>query len=514
MTVFIIDDFDLFLDVGALTLDPRPGNVTLYAQSVSANPGDNVSLSSFTIVDGINNVTLAQVASRNAWGSHGASDIDLQGRIYAQAPGVLTFTIQRIGRFFADTLLLDVLGTNPDTSIWTEVSGEIRVDRRSPLQFVGHWTNSDSGNGTVTVFSQETMVVQYFVSRTVFGFPDRGRKVRDLDWDTDGNAWVCISDLEFLTEIWKITPDGTATIWGDLSADFPGANSIMWVPDTNRLILSRHLEATGLWLWDIDTQSSQGGLPVALPGGVIDSKSFHNTKMTDSIWIANTYRDVSIPVPPGTTPDFPQFTKVNINTFTVEAVLQFPETVAYFPVRGMGLYWAPLNAVFSPDENAIFAEEDGGESIGKFIVGPPLLPEIRTTLLLAELVLRPHPAGGPILPPPPMVFTGKNLFALTGPGQPMEVCSGYIGKPPVHSQLFQVEAHYNKDLAPLSSELHVFHTEQIGETDIKSRPGVIWKENPWFNVRQTDRYHRACLFCVGDTEVTALTWMLREAGIR
>lgn len=142
------------------------------------------------------------------------------------------------------------------------------------------------------------------------------------------------------------------------------------------------------------------------------------------------------------------------------------------------------------------------------------IPSVRTTQIIVEVVVRPHPPQQPIVPPPPLVFIGSVLHSITGPALPMEVQSGYVGQPPIQSQLQQVRAHYTETLAPRSSTLHPVHARQIGRTETEGTRAVLSPKNSWFHMRQTDRYHRVVLRTEGEAEVTGLTWMLREAGIR
>lgn len=56
-------------------------------------------------------------------------------------------------------------------------------------------------------------------------------------------------------------------------------------------------------------------------------------------------------------------------------------------------------------------------------------PVIRTTQILAEIVIRPHQQTGTIEQPPPILFdTHHVLVSLTGPAQAMEICSGYVDR--------------------------------------------------------------------------------------
>lgn len=427
----------------------------------------------------------------------------------------------------------------------------------------------DAGHG-IYVFNKTTLVLDHEVPYNNFFTDISNGFLTDMTVDCNGDVWALGQDDDRPVVLFRVESDDTTTAY-DVSMELPGALVIGLHPRLDALIVG---QTTGISLWDLTTHlpTASYTLPAyaepwtsfAAIRGLKSSLLSQNVGIVNAgLWITLTIGDRPLDgaVAAGYRVFYSYLQKLNEDDLSVETTYAMPTgkgivqcesptlDTGQAPYRlwGWGRYAEPKfgGAGWSgPGPMWLTTAQVPGDKWG---IGTPTLQqlihargfefrsllsaavptiagigsrvcganvEVRTTLIVAEVFVKPQPPQKIPEVPPPLVFVNGVLQKLTGSALPMEVCGGYVGHPVTHSQLQQVRANYTDKLAPLSSDVHCFHTEQIGEADVQGKPAALSKKNSWFHLRQTDRYHRVCLVCEGEAETTALTYMLREAGVR
>lgn len=367
--VILINDFtNRFQYHGFVTLDPRNDRSILIGPSAPTfAPGDYTTAGTITKIDGAGEVTIVEQAAINHGGTNGF-DVDSDGFIYANSPGVDHGNIP-LGKFDPATLTVLTTALNGAATTWFGVPGRIRVDRNSSQKFLWLFTDVDLDNGHLTAWNTDTMHLVYDIPRTTFGigggFGGSAKKMQDIDADASGNAWILL-DGGGVTELWRVKPDGTTDKMGDLSSSFPYARFLRYVAADNTLVLGRVSGTPGLLKWDIDTLSTVKTLNVP-PQDFSGFSSFHNPKSTTTIWLPDTYVDSGVSVPLGGQQIFPQFREIDLVKLTVKRTERFPEIAPQYPMATTGYgYFRPVNAMYDPELEAIFAEDFLARDIGKF----------------------------------------------------------------------------------------------------------------------------------------------------
>jgi len=113
------------------------------------------------------------------------------------------------------------------------------------------------------------------------------------------------------------------------------------------------------------------------------------------------------------------------------------------------------------------------------------------------------------------LYFDTNNIVRTWAGTPgaMYVLTGYSGDADNLSQLQKVRIAYTPDLYPDTQMLVPMHTYILGQPPIVEASGVLAQDG-WFNVRQTDRYHQVQVNTTGPSEMQAIAFESRLAGVR
>lgn len=123
-----------------------------------------------------------------------------------------------------------------------------------------------------------------------------------------------------------------------------------------------------------------------------------------------------------------------------------------------------------------------------------------------------------------LYFDSNNILqGWTGLPASARFLTGYYGKPGKMSQLLRTRAKYN--IFPTSEVLQPYHVQYLGQSDIAGSAPVKNPTDEWYNLRQSDRYHRVQLTMSGSTqpvqantqigaEVVGLAFEFRERGDR
>ena len=99
---------------------------------------------------------------------------------------------------------------------------------------------------------------------------------------------------------------------------------------------------------------------------------------------------------------------------------------------------------------------------------------------------------------------------FSGSAGPMSILSGYYGLSARKTQLMRLRPKYTT--YPASETLAIFHLETLGKGDQSTENPVLGTDG-WWNMGQTDRYHRWMVQTKGVTELVGWTPELRIAGV-
>ncbi len=99
---------------------------------------------------------------------------------------------------------------------------------------------------------------------------------------------------------------------------------------------------------------------------------------------------------------------------------------------------------------------------------------------------------------------------FSGSAGPMAILSGYYGLSARKTQLMRLRPKYTT--YPTSENLSIFHVNILGKGDQMTDNPVLGDDG-WWNMGQTDRYHRWLVQTKGATELVGWTPELRIAGI-
>src|SRR5258707_13482882 len=101
----VVEGFaDHFVTGDQMLLDPRPDKTTAYFASASTYPASTSTLYKF---DRATSTITSSIGLLNQWSSYGIPDMDDEGFLYYAAPGGLTYSFQKVGKYNVDTMTLD-----------------------------------------------------------------------------------------------------------------------------------------------------------------------------------------------------------------------------------------------------------------------------------------------------------------------------------------------------------------------------------------------------------------------
>jgi hypothetical protein len=118
--------------------------------------------------------------------------------------------------------------------------------------------------------------------------------------------------------------------------------------------------------------------------------------------------------------------------------------------------------------------------------------------------------------------TSNVLKTFRGLAGPMRLLTGYVGVSGKITQLLRVRPKYN--IYPATDQMQTFHVNSLAQSDIAAPAAAIGADQ-WFNVRQSDRYHRVQLEATGSlvpgqenlgagAECCGFSFEFRETGDR
>ena len=370
---FVYDDLPKQFLRESMIMDPRPGQPFLYIPSAGTGIGEEGTY--LRQIDRLNSRVVVAQPVLHHWGDR-YPDIDADGYIYASASGPVGpwLWISKMTPGAGLELLRSKAWVIKDGELVLETwqvggTGYCRVDRRSPDPILWFWTAADLAHGDFYIFSSKTMILANAVGRASFGgfegFDAGPWRIADVVGDGTGSAWVLASD-GYSTHLFKVEGFGGVARHKDLSDQISGGSLITFCPADKTLIISN---GAALYKYDPVTREITKSLTIAV--GAYNRASFHIDPVDDrKIWIAGLNYGagpVGTPNPTGY-PYQPQFTEVDLATLTVLRTEVFYEARALYPVPqfGPGLFFNPVNALFDPETNSIWAEDEGGKTVGRF----------------------------------------------------------------------------------------------------------------------------------------------------